>query len=74
MAKRQQNSVKITRDLLAKALTWNCPYYSRDGVASCCTQGGKPYTNCQGPAQLCTQVTDIFVTMKKIAEGEIEVW
>ena len=73
MAKRQQNSVKITRDLLAKALTWHCPFYTRDGIASCCNQGGRR-TNCGGPAQLCTQVTDIFVTMKKIAEGEIEVW
>ena len=73
MAKRQQNSVKITRDLLAKALTWHCPWYTRDGIASCCNQGGRR-TNCGGPAQLCTHVTDIFVTMKKIAEGEIEVW
>ena len=73
MAKRQQNSVKITRDLLAKALTWHCPYYSRDGIASCCNQGGRR-TNCGGPAQLCTHVTDIFHTMNAIAAGEIEVW
>ena len=66
--------VKITRDLLAKALTWHCPYYTRQGFASCCDTGDGHPTNCSGPAQLCTRVTDIFKTMTLIQKGEIEVW
>ena len=53
MAKRQTNGgIRITRDLLAKALTWHCPYYTRDGIASRCDTGDGHPTNCQGPAQL----------------------
>jgi hypothetical protein len=65
--------VKITRDLLAKALTYHCPFYTREGVFSCCNQGGRR-TNCGGAAMLCTHVTDIFRTMAKIAKGELEVY
>ena len=71
MAKKQV--VKITKDLLAKALTWHCPFYTRDGISSCCDQGGRR-TNCGGAAMLCTHVTDIFHTMVKIKNGEIEVF
>jgi hypothetical protein len=71
MAKKQ--GIKITKDLLAKALTWHCPYYTRDGVSSYCLQGDRR-TNCCGTAMLCTQVTDIFQTMAKIQNGEIEVF
>jgi len=65
--------VKITRDLLAKALTYHCPFYTREGVFSSCCQGGRR-TNCGGVAMLCTHVTDIFRTMTQIANGEIEVY
>ena len=78
MAKRKGASngpkVKITRELLAKALTWHCPFYTRDGVFSRCDTGDGHPTNCSGPAQLCTHVTDIFQTMVKIEKGEITVW
>ena len=76
MAKKSASNgpkVKITRELLAKALTWHCPWYTREGVFSCCDMGGRR-TNCGGAAMLCTHVTDIFKTMKQIADGEIEVY
>lgn len=56
------------------ALAWHCPYYTRQGFASCCDTGDGHPTNCSGPAQLCTRVTDIFQTMAKIQKGEIEVY
>lgn len=75
MAKKANNNgVRITRDLLAKALTWTCPYYIHDGAFSHCDTGDGHPTNCGGPAQLCTRVTDIFQTMVKIQNGEIEVY
>ena len=74
MAKKQQNVVKITRQLLTDALVWNCPRYVRDGACSRCDNFDGTYTNCVGKCGQCSQVTDIFKTMVKIQNGEITVW
>ena len=75
MAQRtSKQGVRITRELLAKALTWHCPFYTRDGVASRCDDGDGHPTNCGGAAMLCTRITDVFRTMVKIQNGEIEVY
>lgn len=67
-------AVKITRQLLTDALVWNCPRYTRQGAFSCCDNLDGTYSNCVGKAGTCSQVFDIFRTMVKIKNGEIEVF
>ena len=65
--------VLIKRDVLIDALVWNCPRYSRDGLASCCvslTDGSR--SNCVG--EHCSRVFDIFKTMAQIENKEIYVF
>lgn len=65
--------VLLKRDVLIDALVWNCPRYSRDGVASCCVSlvdGSQ--SNCV--KELCSHVFDIFKTMAQIENKEIIVW
>ena len=73
----KSQQVKITRDLLTRALVWNCPRYTRLGghgePSHACSNFDGTFTNCPGAAGLCTQVTDIFKTMVRIKNGEIDV-
>ena len=79
MARKLQdhNRVKITRDLLTKALVWECPRYTRGGGTKtpphACSSFDGTFTNCPGSAGLCAQVTDVFRTMVRISKGEIDV-
>ena len=78
MAKQtRQTAVKITRDLLTKAIVYNCPRYNRNGGVGvpphACADLDGGFTNCPGAAGLCSQVGDIFKTMVRIKNGEIDV-
>lgn len=68
----QQKRTKLSKDLLVKALVWNCPHYSREGAFSCCIHFDGTRSNCVHAT--CSQVFDIFRTMAKIDNGEIEVF
>ena len=74
MAKKIASSVRITRQLLIDALVWHCPRYTREGVCSRCDNLDGTFSNCVGKAGQCSQVFDIFRTMVKIQNGEIEVF
>lgn len=63
---------KISRQLLVDALVWNCPRYTRQGAFSACDHFDGTYSNCV--KDKCSQVFDIFKTMVKIDNGEIEVY
>lgn len=65
-------TTKITRQLLIDALVWNCPFYTKDGALSRCANLDGTYSNCVKGQ--CSQVSDIFSTMVKIQNGEIEVF
>lgn len=65
-------AIKITRQLLTDALVWNCPQYTRDGALSRCNNLDGTYSNCVKGQ--CSRVSDIFSTMVKIKNGEIEVF
>lgn len=67
-------TTKITRQLLIDALVWNCPLYKKDGVVSRCYNLDGTYSNCVGKSSQCSQVSDIFSTMVKIKNEEIEVF
>ena len=73
----RQKAVKITRDLLTKAIVYNCPRYTRNGGVGvpphACADLDGGFTNCPGVAGLCSQVGDIFKTMVRIKNGEIDV-
>lgn len=72
MAKKKKIS-PLKRDILIDALVWNCPLYSRDGIASCCVSlidGSR--SNCV--KERCSRVFDIFKTMAQIENKEIIVW
>ena len=69
---RKTQGVKITRQRLIDALVWNCPFYTRNGFASCCDNLDGTYSNCV--KDKCSQVSDIFKTMGEIERGEIEVF
>ena len=75
--KVNNKGVRITRELLAKALTWHCPRYTKQGghgaPPHACDNFDGTYDCCKGPSQLCSQVFDIFHTMAKIQNGEIDV-
>ena len=65
--------VLLKKDVLIDALVWNCPRYSRDGVASCCVSlvdGSQ--SNCV--KEHCSQVFNIVKTMAQIENKEIIVW
>jgi hypothetical protein len=68
MAKR----TKISKALLIDALVWNCPFYERDGIFSCCNNLDGTHSNCVKGQ--CAMVSDIFKTMEKIDNGEIIVF
>lgn len=74
---KNSKQIRITRDLLARALTYHCPRYTHGGGNGAppwaCDNMDGTYSNCCGPAQLCSQVFDIFRTMAKIHNGEINV-
>lgn len=74
MAKKTSAHARITRQLLTDALVYNCPRYTRDGFASRCSNLDGTFSNCTGKSGGCSYVSDIFQTMQKIADGEIEVW
>ena len=63
---------KISRRLLIDALVWNCPRYTRSGAFSTCDQLDGTFSNCV--KDQCSQVFDIFRTMVRIDNGEIEVY
>lgn len=65
-------TIKITRQLLIDALVWNCPLYKKDGALSRCNNLDGTYSNCVKGQ--CSRVSDIFSTMVKIKNGEIEVF
>ncbi len=72
MATAKPKRTRITRQLLTDALVYNCPRYYHNGFASCCENMDGTYSNCV--KDHCSQVSDIFRTMQKIADGEVEVW
>ena len=69
--------VKITRDLIVKALVWHCPRYTRQGSkgepSHSCSNFDGTFTNCPGTVGLCSLVGDFFKTMVQIRNGEIDV-
>ena len=70
---KKKKTVLLKRGLLIDALVWNCPRYSRDGIASCCvslTDGSR--SNCV--KEHCSRVFDIFKTMAQIENKEIIVF
>ena len=74
---KTQNRVKITRPLLTKALVWLCPRFTRQGSkgepAWACSNFDGTFSNCVGLCEQCSQVMDVYQTMAKIGNGEIEV-
>lgn len=62
----------IKRETLIDALVWNCPYYTRDGIFSCCQDLFGNQTNCT--KETCSRVSNIFKTMAQIEKNEIIVF
>lgn len=68
---KKPRRTKISRQLLTDALVWNCPRYTKQGAFSACDNLDGTYSNCV--KDKCSQVFDIFKTMARIDNGEIEV-
>lgn len=66
----EKKGVRITKDLVIAALALRCPWRSAEYVVQAhCGRGPRP-TNCN--PRLCTQCTEIFRDMVRIAEEGID--
>ena len=61
---------RITKDLIIAALAYRCPYRTSKSPVWAACDDGTHRTNCN--PRLCTQCTDIFKDMVKIAEEGID--
>lgn len=62
--------IRITKDLIIKALAYDCPWRADSGAFVHCSYGSRS-SNCK--PSLCTHCTDIFRTMRKIVDEEIDI-